>query len=45
MVHLSDLPADALLGRRRDAALDRVLQLAASASRGSKSKNALSWPV
>jgi FMN reductase len=32
MVHLSDLPADALLGRRRDAALDRVLQLAASAS-------------
>jgi FMN reductase len=32
MIHLSELPADALLGRRRDAALDRVLQLASSAS-------------
>jgi len=32
MIHLSDLPADALLGRRRDPALDRVLALASSAA-------------
>jgi FMN reductase len=31
-IHLSDLPADALLGRRRDPALDRALELASSAS-------------
>jgi FMN reductase len=32
LIHLSDLPADALLGRRRDAALDDALALASSAS-------------
>jgi FMN reductase len=32
MIHLSDLPADALLGRRRDSALDAALALASSAS-------------
>ncbi|MCA1644480.1 MAG: NAD(P)H-dependent oxidoreductase, partial [Chloroflexi bacterium] len=32
LIHLSDLPADALLGRRRDPALDRALALAAGAS-------------
>jgi len=32
MIHLSDLPADALLGRRRDPALDAALALAARAS-------------
>jgi FMN reductase len=32
MIHLSDLPADALLGRRRDSALDAALALASRAS-------------
>jgi FMN reductase len=32
LIHLSDLPADALLGRRRDPALDRALGLASSAT-------------
>jgi FMN reductase len=32
LIHLSDLPADALLGRRRDPALDAALALASSAS-------------
>ena len=32
LIHLSDLPADALLGRRRDPALDRALALASTVS-------------